>query len=294
MAGSYCAVKYKPCQRVVVMPDGSQLNRYWDDRDTPREESYAEDVATAAKSNRPAAEVYRDLRAAAESGWDFSSRWLKEPMDLSTIHTTDIVPVDLNSLLWKQETIIAERCRQLADIVCATQYDNWAKARKKAITRYLWRDHRFADYDLGIGRPTLTVSAAMLYPLFVGLATEAQAKETARLTRLQLTAQGGLRTTQNPTGQQWDSPNGWPPLQWIAIKGLSDYGHDKQAYKLASRFIRTVDLTYRDTGKMLEKYDVERRRPGGGGEYPLQDGFGWTNGVTRALLAKYPDLDPDQ
>jgi alpha,alpha-trehalase len=45
---------------------------------------------------------------------------------------------------------------------------------------------------------------------------------------------------------------------------------------------------------MLEKYDVEKRRPGGGGEYPLQDGFGWTNGVTRALLAKYPDLDPDQ
>lgn len=294
MAGSYCAVKYKPCQRVVVMPDGSQLNRYWDDRDTPREESYAEDVAAAAKSDRPAAEVYRDLRAAAESGWDFSSRWLKEPMDLSSIHTTDIVPVDLNSLLWKQETIIAERCRKLADIVCATQYDSWARARKKAITRYLWRNHRFADYDLSTGRPTLTVSAAMLYPLFVGLATDAQARATARLTRLQLTAQGGLRTTQNPTGQQWDSPNGWAPLQWIAVKGLSDYGHDKQAHKLASRFIRTVDLAYRETGKMLEKYDVETRRPGGGGEYPLQDGFGWTNGVTRALLAKYPDLDPDQ
>jgi len=294
MAGSYCAINYKPCQRVVVMPDGSQLNRYWDDRDTPREESYAEDVATAAKSDRPAAEVYRDLRAAAESGWDFSSRWLKEPMDLSSIRTTDIVPVDLNSLLWKQETIIADRCRKLADIVCATQYDNWAKARKKAITRYLWRDHRFADYDLGTGGPTFTVSAAMLYPLFVGLASDTQARATARLTRLQLTAQGGLRTTQNPTGQQWDSPNGWAPLQWIAVKGLSDYGFDKQAHDLASRFIRTVNLTYRDTSKMLEKYDIETRRPGGGGEYPLQDGFGWTNGVTRALLAKYPDLDPDQ
>ena len=44
-----------------------------------------------------------------------------------------------------------------------------------------------------------------------------------------------------------------------------------------------------DTGKLLEKYDVEERAPGGGGEYPTQDGFGWTNGVTLALLSKYGD-----
>jgi alpha,alpha-trehalase len=294
MAGATCAVKYKPCQRVVVMPDGSRLNRYWDDRDTPRDESYAEDVATAARSKRPPESVYRNLRAAAESGWDFSSRWLKTPSDLSTIRTIDIVPVDLNSLLWKQEMIIAARCEALQDLVCADRYARLARDRKQSINRYLWRpaQERYADYDNVTGRPTLVTSTAMLYPLFVGLADKKQAAAIATLTRLQLTAQGGVRTTQIPTGQQWDSPNGWPPLQWITIEGLDRYGYQAQAHDLARRFITTVDKTYRETGKMLEKYDVEARRPGGGGEYPLQDGFGWTNGVTRALLAKYPDLEP--
>jgi alpha,alpha-trehalase len=292
MKGATCAIVMKPCRNVVRMADGSLLNRYWDDRDTPREESYAEDVATAAKTSRPKAEVYRDLRAAAESGWDFSSRWLADPMKLETIHTTDIVPVDLNSLLWKDEIIIAARCRKAGDASCARAYTAMAQARKMAITRYLWRraQHRFADYDWRARRPTTVISAATLYPLFVGLADKRQATAVATLTRLQLTAQGGLRVTQIPSGQQWDDPNGWPPLQWIAISGLDAYGFHKQARDLASRFIGTVDAAYRETGKMLEKYDVEQRKPGGGGEYPLQDGFGWTNGVTRAILAKYPDL----
>jgi alpha,alpha-trehalase len=34
--------------------------------------------------------------------------------------------------------------------------------------------------------------------------------------------------------------------------------------------------------------------PGGGGEYPLQDGFGWTNGVTVALLRLYPELEESE
>ena len=144
------------------------------------------------------------------------------------------------------------------------------------------RDGRNAD-------PTGWVQGA----LFVGLADPRQATAVATLTRLQLTAPGGRRTTQIPSGQQWDDPNGWPPLQWIAISGLDAYGFHKQARDLAARFVGTVDAAYRGTGSMLEKYDVEQRKPGGGGEYPLQDGFGWTNGVTRAILAKYPDLDPE-
>src|SRR5205085_2340084 len=64
--------------RVVRLPDGALLNRYWDDRDTPREEAWLEDVETARACSRPAAEVFRDLRAACESGWDFSTRWLHE------------------------------------------------------------------------------------------------------------------------------------------------------------------------------------------------------------------------
>ncbi len=282
--------------RVVHMPDGSLLNRYWDDQPGPRDESWAEDVATARASNRPAAQLYRDLRAGAESGWDFSSRWLTDPKRLSTIHTTDIVPVDLNSLLWALESNISRRCGQAGDRACARHYRDIAASRARAIHRYLWieAEGRFGDWDRVTRRPTPVLSAATLYPLFVGLADRRQARAVAATTKARLIASGGLRTTLRQTGQQWDRPNGWAPLQWIAIEGLSRYGEGDAARTIAARWIATVDSAFRETGKMLEKYDVEERRPGGGGEYPLQDGFGWTNGVTRAILQRYPDLDPDR
>ena len=281
--------------RVVRMPDGSTLNRYWDDRPGPRDESWAEDVATARAAGRPVETVYRDLRAGAESGWDYSSRWLADPMKLETIRTTQIVPVDLNALLWALERNIVRRCKAAGD-ACAAEYEGLAAKRAAAMRRYLWmaREGRFADWDSVAKAPTPVVSAATLYPLFVGMATPAEARRVATLTQARLLAQGGLRTTMVRTGQQWDAPNGWAPLQWIAVDGLARYGHVELAKTIASRWIATVNAAYRDTGKLLEKYDVEERRAGGGGEYPLQDGFGWTNGVTRALIARYPALDPDK
>jgi alpha,alpha-trehalase len=296
MDGAGCVgVAVIACEHVVRMPDGSLLNRYWDARETPRDESFAEDEATArAATDRPAAEVYRDLRSAAESGWDFSSRWLGDGRSLATIRTTRIVPIDLNSLLWTVERHIAERCRALADAVCDARFAKAAADRKAAITRWLWNDTdgRFADYDIDEQQTTPVVSAAILYPLFVGLADNEQARRTAALTRRMLVGAGGLRTTLTRTGEQWDSPNGWAPLQWIAIAGLRRYGETDLARTIAERWIATVAREYRASGRMLEKYDVEERLPGGGGEYPTQDGFGWTNGVTRKLIALYPALNP--
>jgi len=295
MRGRDRASKSGAALRVVRMPDGALLNRYWDDRPGPRDESWAEDVATARQSNRARGDVYRDLRAGAESGWDFSSRWLADPKRLSTIRTTHIVPVDLNSLLWRLERAIAERCATAGDAGCARQFHQFAAARKAAIDRWLWLPDagRYAEWDMESRQATPIVSAATLFPLFVGLTPKAQADAVARLTRDQLVGEGGLRTTRLATGQQWDSPNGWAPLQWVAIDGLARAGHPSLARDIARRWISTVDAAFRETGKMLEKYDVEDRKPGGGGEYPLQDGFGWTNGVTAALIARWPDLAPD-
>ncbi len=293
MAGaSEVSADHPAAKSVVRLPDGGLLNRYWDDRDTPRDESFAEDVETARHSGRAAAEVYRDLRAGAASGWDFSSRWFAEPDDLGSIRTTAILPVDLNALLWTLESEIAARCIALGDEAGAQRFEALADARAKAIHRYLWNaeDGCFSDYDYMAGRATPVLSAATLYPLFLGLATPVQAETVAATTRDKLMARGGLRTTTRSTGQQWDAPNGWAPLQWIAVVGLARYGFDTMAHDIAARWLTTVDTAYRETGKILEKYDVDELRPGGGGEYPLQDGFGWTNGVTRALLAKYPDL----
>ena len=103
----------------------------------------------------------------------------------------------------------------------------------------------------------------------------------------ELLAPNGLRTTTVDTGQQWDKPNGWAPLQWIAVEGLRRYGRDDLARKIALRFVATADREYRASGRLLEKYDVEESKAGGGGEYPTQDGFGWTNGVVRAMQERY-------
>ncbi|WP_431469048.1 alpha,alpha-trehalase TreF [Sphingosinithalassobacter sp. LHW66-3] len=276
--------------RVVRMPDGALLNRYWDDRDTPRDESYREDVETAAESGRPSAEVYRHLRAGAESGWDFSSRWLADGRTLASIDTTNIVPVDLNSLLYGLESAIAERCWTLGDTACGDRYARAAEARRVAIERWLWSEGegRYGDWDIARGGIRPGVTAATLYPLFTGVIEGGpRADAVAAAVEASLLAPGGLRTTTVDTGQQWDAPNGWPPLQWIAVEGLRRTGHPELARAVADRFLGTVVRTYRETGKLVEKYDVEAVRPGGGGEYPLQDGFGWTNGVTRALMAEY-------
>ena len=279
-------------QHRVDMPDGSALSRYWDARTVPRDESYIQDHTTATTSERPDAELYRDLRAGAESGWDFSSRWLADPDDLSTIRTTRIVPVDLNSLLYGLERAIAEGCLRAAEAGCAMDYGSLASKRKSAVETYLLDESTglFMDYDLDTGRTTGRISAASLYPLFFGMPAQAKAVTAADLVQEGLLAPGGLLTTPLETGQQWDAPNGWAPLHWIAIEGLKAYGEDSLAHEVAHRWLATVARTYCETGKLVEKYDVTTPRPGGGGEYPTQDGFGWTNGVTAALIGEYPDL----
>ncbi|MBB4153447.1 alpha,alpha-trehalase [Sphingomonas jinjuensis] len=287
MAGADTLKPGQQYRRVVRLADGALLNRYYDDRADPRDESYREDVELAdATPGRDRAQLYRDLRAAAESGWDFSSRWLGDGKSLATIRTTRLVPVDLNSLLYGLENSIAENCRRLADSACTTRYAALASARATAIIRHLWNPAGYwADYDLDTARVSDQRTAAMAFPLFAGIATRDQARATAAALS-PLIGEGGLRTTLLKTGQQWDNPNGWAPLQWIAITGLRRYGETMAADRIKAGWLGSVTRAYAETGKLLEKYDVAERRPGGGGEYPNQDGFGWTNGVTRALLAE--------
>ena len=292
-------------RRVVCLPDGALLNRYWDDRDTPREEAWREDVATAALSNRPHQQVYRDLRAAAESGWDFSSRWLAHmPHEtnrirvLASICTTDILPVDLNALLHKLETCIARLSRLAGDAAVARHFEQLAARRQAAITAWLWNDDAgaFLDFDWRQHAPRKRLNAATVAPLFTGTASHAQAQAVAAAVHHGLLAPGGLATTEVPSGEQWDRPNGWAPLQWMAVKGLADYGQQPLADEIRTRWLRTVGELYRREGKLVEKYALrevprEATTGGGGGEYPLQDGFGWTNGVTRNWLHTAPPAE---
>jgi alpha,alpha-trehalase len=291
MEGSGAVRRGSAQRRVVALADGSILNRYWDDSDTPRDESYREDSELARGAARPARQLYRDIRAAAESGWDFSSRWFADASTRSTIDTTDIVPVDLNSLLYGLENAIHDGCQRQADEACARLFARRAAARRAAIDRYLWDSSSgaYLDYHWPQQRRLPNISAATLYPLFVALASQAQAAAVAASADTQLLKPGGIVTTTLTTGQQWDAPNGWAPLQWIAIAGLRRYRQDALAETIACRWMSIVNVVYRDSGKLVEKYNViDIGRSGGGGEYPLQDGFGWTNGVMRELMALYP------
>ena len=278
-------------RRVVRLPDGSLLNRYWDDLAMPRDESYVEDIETAKLSGRPPADVYRDLRAAAESGWDFSSRWFADGKSLGSIRTTDIAPVDLNSLLYKLEITIARACQVAKRPECNRDMLAHAKARKTVMVRLMWAGtmDAFVDYDWRNQRKVEQVTAATTYPLFAGLATRQQAQRIARTIRDRLLQPHGLATTTEDTGQQWDAPNGWAPLQWIAIDGLRRSGEKSLAAKIATTWIAENGRVYCRTGKLVEKYNIRDAGEGAGGEYPVQDGFGWTNGVLLKLLTLYPE-----
>ncbi|HEX5304461.1 MAG TPA: alpha,alpha-trehalase TreF, partial [Dyella sp.] len=280
----------------VRLDDGSVLNRYWDDRDTPREESFLEDETTASRSARPTPEVCRDLRAAAASGWDFSARWCDRADDLSTTRTTAILPVDLNSLLYASERQLARLSEAAGLHADAADFTRRAQARRSAMLRWMWdeRQGAFVDVDWQRGERRELLTAATTAPLLVGLVgNDAYAARVADTVRDRLLAPGGIATSEVDSGQQWDRPNGWAPLQWLAIKGFARGGQLPLARDIAQRWLHTVGALYQREGKLVEKYvltgDRDDVRGGDGGEYPLQDGFGWTNGVTRRLLHEDPD-----
>ncbi|ROO36317.1 alpha,alpha-trehalase [Pseudomonas sp. AF76] len=278
-------------RHVVKLADGSVLNRYWDASPTPRQESWLQDVKTAAQApDRPREEVWRDLRAGAESGWDFSSRWLGDGKDLASIRTTSIVPVDLNSLLYHLERTIAKACETTRNAPCVQAYGQRAEQRQRAIEKHLWNEAAgyYVDYDWQENRQRPDLTAATLFPLYTGLAGAERGHRTGEAVRKGLLRPGGIATTQVDNGQQWDEPNGWAPLQWVAVQGLDRYRQTALAGQIGQRFLQQVRKLYDAEDKLVEKYDVSGAgQGGGGGEYELQDGFGWTNGVTLKLLEKY-------
>ena len=276
------------------MPDGELLNRYWDENNTPRAESYREDVELSHQSGQDPEILFRHLRAGAESGWDYSSRWFKENNSFATIHTTDIVPVDLNCLLFHLEQTIAETYQLKGDNNKAVEFHKLAAKRKEAVQKYCWDESRgfFFDYDTVEHKQKTSLTLAGVVPLFFNMATDQQTKKIAGVIEDKFLKSGGLISTLETTGQQWDAPNGWAPLQWLAIVGLENYGLDELAGRIAKRWIRLNTDVFRRTGKLMEKYNVvDTQLEAGGGEYPGQDGFGWTNGVLLALIKKYGSPD---
>lgn len=288
MNGSIRLSSRYPAHRRVVRVENALLNRYYDARDAPRPESYSEDVETAQRATgRDSRDVYRDLRAAAESGWDFSSRWLRDPDKFESVHTTEIIPVDLNCLLADLEQAIATGYTSLRQPALSLYYKRRAAKRSEAIRQYCWNTKTgiFHDYDFVHKELTKAVTLATVFPLFSGIATQPQSDHIAKGIKKYFLKSGGLVTTTLTTGEQWDAPNGWAPLHYVAVQGLRRYGHTELADEIRNRWMDTNLALFDRSGKFVEKYDmVHPHNEGGGGEYTLQDGFGWTNGVLMSFL----------
>ena len=166
-------------------------------------------------------------------------------------------------------------------------YSNIAAKRAAAIQKYCWDEQRqfFYDYDFVRRENTSSETLAAVFPLYVGLANHKQAAAVAAKLERDFLRDGGLVTTLVSNDQQWDAPNGWAPLNYIAIKGLRRYGYIKLADTIKQRWLQTNQLVFERHHKFIEKYDViNPGELGGGGEYDLQDGFGWTNGVFESLF----------
>jgi alpha,alpha-trehalase len=261
-------------QRAVTFDDGITLNRYYDHLGSkPRPEAFLEDIETAHKTSNT--NIYYDLRATGECGWDFSSRWMEDEKDLSTTVTTNILPVDLNCLLYHYELALGKTTE--------------AEHRRQAIQKYMWSNELkfYTDYNFIKKKPTNCLTLAGLFPLWLNVSTPDQAKHVASQIESLFLHDGGLVTTiAKGSTQQWDYPNGWAPLQYVAYRALLQTpGYETLARTVRQRWMALNERVFEETGKMMEKYDVVNiNKPASGGEYEVQDGFGWTNGVYLEML----------
>lgn len=279
---------------VVRMPDGSILNRYWDESIAPREESFIEDLELGRTMNESAA-YYRHMRAGAASGWDYSSRWFTDETGRASIRTTDIIPIDLNVLLFQVEEILSRIYSRQNKHKKSNFYATRAQKRRDAIQTYLWDEtqHWFTDYLISEQTRATQLTLAGTFALFGGIATPEQAASMVPVLEARFVRPGGVVTTDVHSGEQWDAPNGWAPLQYVTIIGLDRYGAHELAEDITQRWCSLNMHWYQEQGKLYEKYDVEQiDQLAGGGEYNVQEGFGWTNGVLLSLINKYHLYQP--
>ncbi|XP_057520441.1 probable trehalase [Amaranthus tricolor] len=281
------------------------MSRYYAMWNKPRPESSTIDKQTASKITDAAAKkkLYREIASTAESGWDFSTRWMRNSSDLTTLSTTSIIPVDLNAYILKMELDIAFLAKAAGENSIAAEFFEASQAREKAFTSLFWNEKMSQwldcwltckdDQTWEVSHQNQNIFASNFVPLWIKPFDSAHLGEKVMksLASSGLIHPAGISTSLTNSGQQWDFPNGWAPMQHLIIEALAK-SRSKEAYlmaeDLAVRWIRTNHASFKKTGDMHEKYDVQKCGAyGSGGEYIPQTGFGWTNGVALALLEEF-------
>ena len=232
---------------------------------------------------------YKGDRSMRESGFDPSSRF--GPFSVDIIHYN---PVCLNSLLYLMEMQSAEVMGLLHRDSDAAVWRERARRRAGQVNRLMWdpRDGLYYDYDFVHTRVRHYPFLTTFYPLWAGIASPEQAASVvANLARFE--RPGGLQTSQFKSGDQWDAPFGWAPLEWIAVQGLRRYGYNREADRISQKFLSLVLRNFGKYGTLEEKYDVVKGTAAVSGSLRYgyrsnEAGFGWTNAVFTSLFDELP------
>eukprot|EP00052_Salpingoeca_macrocollata_P015309 m.121867 g.121867 ORF g.121867 m.121867 type:complete len:613 (-) comp19643_c0_seq2:221-2059(-) len=280
------------------------LNRYDAPTQSPRPESFREDWDTALPltSAKAKEQLWHEIASGAETGWDFSTRWLrdKDSHNISSIHTTDVVPLDLNCILYRVELALASFFTLMGNVSAADSYRTAAAARETAISAVFWNEQNSSwhDYSLQAQSQVPQSYASVFVPLWAGLA-DSWPQSQREVVYAQLVDQGwfqwdsGVPTSFIKSAQQWDFPNMWPPLLSFAVHALRKLDVEdasKQALQLAQKYVSSVTEGWlaNPDHYIFEKYNVESQGgAGGGGEYTIQTGFGWSCGTLLELMNMY-------
>ncbi|VDK64679.1 unnamed protein product [Onchocerca ochengi] len=292
----------------VKLPSGRKyrMYQYRALSNCPRPENYLIDLNNGLNGTGHPEFIWSSIASACESGIDFSTRWFahqgKYAETKYSIRTNDIVPVDLNVFMAWNFATLANFHEILGRSKKADEYRKLYKNLRKAVDEVFWSesDGAWFDYDLMEQKLRSGFYPSNVFPLLLS-------GYSARITKKVLDYllgsgvldfKGGIPVSLNKASlEQWDYPNGWPPLTHLFVESLRlsrDEKLVKIAEKVAWKFIRTAYNGMMNPKKGMpaacwEKYDIryDDGRPGSGGEYPVQQGFGWTNGAVLDLIYKY-------
>ncbi|CAG9534939.1 unnamed protein product [Cercopithifilaria johnstoni] len=268
----------------------------------PRPESFRNDLQAVAEVEESKRQKFlQDIASAAESGWDFSSRWFADRRTIKTIETTNILPVDLNALLCWNVNILKYFADVIGNKKKAKEFEERGKNASEAFNAIFYNDVEKAwfDYNLRTESHNVMFHPAVVIPLFTGCYSMLDYHKSVNVIHFMnrsrvLDYPSGIPTSINKTGEQWDLPNGSPPMQHMIIEGMRKSGNPEAqriAFELARKWIMANYKMYQTTKEMWQKIDVTRTipAPGIGGDHAAQIGYGWTNGVILDLLVTYYD-----
>lgn len=268
----------------------------------PRPESFREDLECAEhiEDVLEKQRLWGDIAAAAESGRDFSARWFHsegpQAGKMGSTRTSSIIPVDLNAIICGNMRLFAEFYNALGEEAKAEAAIMNYTAMRETIHDVFWCEEEgcWFDYDISCGQHLKIYFDTNFFPLYTGCVHDGfDCGRIADYLNRQgvLAFPGGVPSSLISSGQQWDFPNSWSPTTWIIIEGLRANGQPDLARGIADKWVKKNYAMWRSSGgRMFEKYNVASEcvnASASGGEYELQEGFGWTNGVILDLLLTY-------